>query len=111
MHPNGNFVFVRKVEGYGFKVFCDVTSTSATAKLHYIVPSGVTTDAFHNSGFSGDVNLTELTTTTSLSETLGNTIIGSNGRSVQLYVTVSVDKNAAAPDSHCHATGTMTPIS
>jgi hypothetical protein len=121
---NGNFVFVRKVEGYIFKAFCSVDSTSAAVKLHYIIPTGITTseagstvsstnsaDAFHVSGFSGDANLTELTTTTSLADTLDYTILGSNGRSVQLFVTVSADKNAVAPDNHCYATGTVTPIS
>jgi hypothetical protein len=101
-----------------------VSSADASAKLHYIVPSGVTTSeagstvgstgspySFHVSNFSGDVNLTELTTTTSLSETLDYTIVGSNNRSVQLIVTVSADKSAVAPDRHCYATGTVTPIS
>jgi len=121
---DGNFVFLRKVNGYVFKAFCNPTSTNVTAKLHYIVPSGVTTseagssigstgdtDAFHVSLFSGDVNLTELTTTTSVTDTLDYTIVGSNGRSVQLYVTVKADNNPTAPDKHCYATGTVTPIS
>jgi hypothetical protein len=122
---NGSFVFLRKVEGYVFKAFCNVTtSTDATAKLHYIVPSGVTTSeagsvisstsapyAFHVASFSGDTNLTELTTTTSVSDTLDYTIVGSNGRSVQLYVTVAADNNATAPNSHCYVMGTVTPIS
>lgn len=119
---NSAFVFVRKVSGYVFKAFCDVTSTDAIAKLHYIVPSGVTTseagsslsstgstDAFHLSHFSGDVNLTELTTTTGIADTLDYTIVGSNGKSVHLVVTVSAEKSPSGTDKNCYATGTVTP--
>lgn len=119
---NGSYVFLRKVEGYVFKAFCEVTSTSVTTKLHYFVPTGVTTteagtvvatsstQSFHFSDYSGEVNLEELTTTTSYASTLDYTIIGSDGKSVQLFVTVSADKNPTGTDKHCSATGTVTPI-
>jgi len=119
---NGKYVFLRKVEGYVFKAFCSVGSTSSTVKLHYFTPKGVTTSeagsvvnasstyAFHVSDFSGEINLDESTAAASSSVTLDYTIIGSNGRSVQLFVTVSVDNHATAPDKHCYVTGTVTPI-
>jgi len=119
---NGNFVFLRKVEGYVFKASCSVGSTSSTTKLHYIIPGGVTTseagstisahntDSFHISVLSGETNLDESSATTSSSVTLDYTIIGSNGRSVQLYVTVSVNNNPTPPDRRCFVTGTVTPI-
>ena len=119
---NGHFVFLRKVGGYVFNAYCNVTSTSVAAKLHYIVPSGVTTseagstissnstDTFHVTNLSGDVNLVELSTTTSSADTLNYTIVGSNGSSVQLYVTVAATKNPNGADNHCYATGTVTPI-
>ena len=76
------------------------------------VPPGfaISTDAFHVTNLSGDVNLVELSTTTSSADTLNYTIVGSNGSSVQLYVTVAATKNPNGADNHCYATGTVTPI-
>lgn len=122
---NGAFTVIRTVAGYAFEGFCSVDPNNGfvTTKLHYIVPSGVTTsesgtsisatstDPFHVSGFSGDVNLEELTTGTSADNVLDYTIVGTNGKSVQLFVTVSADANATAPDFHCEVTGNVTPLS
>lgn len=120
---NGNFVFLRKVEGYVFKAFCNVTGGSTQTELHYVIPDGVTAseagssistvgdDAFHISNRAGDTNLAELTTPNSISDNLDYTIVGSNGKSVQLDVTVTADETATAPDQHCYVTGTVTPIS
>jgi hypothetical protein len=121
---NGAFTVIRTVAGYAFEGFCNINPNgSVTTKLHYIVPDGVTTseagtaisststDPFHVSGFSGDVNLEELTTPTSADNVLDYTIVGSNGKSVQLFVTVSADSNPTPPDTHCEVTGNVTPLS
>jgi hypothetical protein len=118
---NGAFNLIRTVDGYAFEGFCGVNSNgSVTTKLHYIVPDGVTTseagtgisatgtDPFHISGLSGDVNLAELTAPSSVADVLDYTIVGSNGKSVQLFVTVSTDANPTPPDSHCEVTGNVT---